>query len=73
MDLMPVSDQSKDQQYKGNQKQPRSFRGVHRMAMVTMLALVVGQWSGHADIVDGGRSWVLGVRSWVLMALARGR
>jgi hypothetical protein len=33
------------------------------MAMVTMLSLVVGMWSGHADIVDGGRSWVLGVRS----------
>jgi hypothetical protein len=33
------------------------------VAMVTMLGLVVGQWSGHVDIVDGGRSWVLGVRS----------
>jgi hypothetical protein len=32
------------------------------MAMVPMLGLVVGQWSGHADIVDawGSQCEVLG-------------
>jgi len=52
MDLMPVPDQSKHKEHKGNQEQPGGFRGIHRMAMVPMLGLVVGQWSGHADIVD---------------------
>jgi hypothetical protein len=52
MDLVPVSDESEDEQHKGNQEQPSGFRGIHRMAMVTMLGLVVGQRSGHADIVD---------------------
>jgi len=55
MDLMPVSDQSKDEQHKGNQEQPGGFRGIHRMAMVPMFGLVVGMWSGHADIVDADR------------------
>jgi len=61
MDLMPVSDQSKDEQHEGNQEQP-GFRGIHRMAMVTMLGLVLGQWSGHAGIVDawGSQCEVLG-------------
>jgi hypothetical protein len=52
MDLMPVSNQSKHKQHEGNQEQPGSFRGIHRMAMVTMFGLVVGMWNGHADIVD---------------------
>ncbi len=62
MDLMPVPDQSEHKQHKGNQEQPGGFRGIHRMAMVPMLGLVVGQWSGHADIVDawGSQCEVLG-------------
>jgi hypothetical protein len=66
MDLMPVSDQSKDEQYYGNHEQSSGFRGIHGVAMVPMLGFVVGMGSGHADIViAGGRSW-LGVKSWVL-------
>jgi hypothetical protein len=53
MDLMPVPDQSEDKEHEGNEQQPGGFRGIHRVAMVTMLSIVVGQWSGHADIVDG--------------------
>jgi hypothetical protein len=62
MDLMPVSDQSEYEQHYGNQEQPGGFRGIHRMAMVPVLGFVVGMGRGHAGIVDGGRSWVLGLR-----------
>ena len=62
MDLMPVPDQSEHKQHKGNQEQPGGFRGIHRMTMVTMFGFVVGQWRGHADIVDawGSQCEVLG-------------
>jgi hypothetical protein len=56
MDLMPVPDQREHKQHKGNQKQPGGFGCIDRMAMVPMLGLVVGQWSGHADIVDARRT-----------------
>jgi len=45
MDLMPVSDQSKDEQHQGNQEQPGGFRSVHCMAMVPTLGFVVRMWS----------------------------
>ena len=50
MDLMPVSDQCKDEQDNGNQEQSGGFRGVHGMAMVPMLGFVVRMWR-HAHIV----------------------
>jgi hypothetical protein len=52
MDLMPVSDQSEHKQHKSNQEQPSGFRGIHRMAMVTMLGLLFGLWRQHAPIVS---------------------
>lgn len=52
MDLMPVSDQSKNEQYYGNQEQPGGFRGIHGMAMMTVLGFVLRMWSGHGNIVD---------------------
>jgi len=52
MDLMPVSDQSEHEQHKGNQEQPGGFRGIHRMAMVTMLGLLFGLRRQHAPIVS---------------------
>ena len=69
MDLMPVSDQSKNEQYYGNHEQPGGFRGIHSVSMMTVLGFVFRMWSGHGDIVDAPgrsacsvRSWVLGVR-----------
>lgn len=52
MDLMPVPDQSEHQQHKGNQEQPSRFRGIHRMAMVTMLGFLFGLLWQHAPIVS---------------------
>lgn len=62
MDLVPISDQSQDKEHEGNEQQPGGFRGIYGMAMVTMRSIVVGQWSGHADIVDdwGSQCEVLG-------------
>jgi len=44
MDLMPVSDQSKDEQHNSNQEQSSGFRGIQRMAMMPMLGFVVRMW-----------------------------
>jgi hypothetical protein len=52
MDLMPVSDQSEHKQHKGNQEQPGSFRGIHRMAMVSMFGFLFGLRRQHAPIVS---------------------
>ena len=62
MDLVPVSDQSEYEQHKGNQEQSGGLGSVHCMAMVPVVGFVVGMGCGHAGIVDGGRSWVLGLR-----------
>jgi hypothetical protein len=52
MDLMPVSDQGKDEQHHGNHEQPGGFRGIHRMAVVPMRILLLGLGREHAPIVS---------------------
>jgi hypothetical protein len=52
MDLMPVSNQGKDEQYYGNQEQPGGFRSIDRMAMVPMRILLLGLGRDHAPIVS---------------------
>ena len=52
MDLMPVSDQSEDEQHNGNQEEPGGFRGIYRVAMVPMRILLFGLGREHVPIVS---------------------
>jgi hypothetical protein len=67
MNIVPVANQSKDQEQGRNQQQPRCFGSVDRMAV--MLVIVLGRVVGHVDILI--RSQVLGVRSQALGGITR--
>jgi hypothetical protein len=58
MDLMPVANQSQDQQHHGNKEQPRGLRGIHSMPLVPARYLLLGLCREHADIV--APDWGLG-------------
>ena len=52
MDLVPVSDQSKNEQHERNQEQSGGFRRIHSMAVVPMFGLLLGLLRQHAPIVS---------------------
>jgi hypothetical protein len=66
MNVVPVANQSKDQQQHRDQQQAGSLRRVNGMAAA--LTIILGSVVGHADIValPGMRYWVLGIGYWVL-------
>jgi hypothetical protein len=50
MNVVPVSNQSEDEQHKRDQQQTRGFRRVNRMPVVLVLRVVLCR-RGHAVIV----------------------
>jgi hypothetical protein len=49
MDLVPIPDHGQHEKQNSDQKEPGSFRGIDRVALVPMHVGLLGRW--HAPIV----------------------